>query len=275
MTPVVALSVAGSDPGGGAGLQADLRTFQAHGVHGATVVTAVTVQGRDGLEAVHPVDPVVVWDQARAVLAHLPVRAVKIGMLGDGAVAGAVADVLESLPPGVPVVLDPVLAATRGGPLLDSAGVEVLLSRLLPRCTCVAPNLDEEAALGVPSLAARCRDLGVALLRKGGHYPGDVCTDRLLLPNGREVGFSHPRVRTHNLHGTGCVLTAALTARLARGEGLEEAVEGAVVFLAEVLAAGADLDLGTSGFVPVGLVDLPAPGRRGTGWRQAAGPDSA
>lgn len=271
MIPPVVLSIAGSDPGGGAGLQADLRTFQAHGVRGATVVTAVTVQGRDGLEAVHPVDPAVVWDQARAVLAYLPVRAVKVGMLGDAAVAGAVADVLDTLPRDVPVVLDPVLAATRGGILLDRDGVEMLLTRVLVCATLVAPNLDEEAMLGGPALAARCRDLGVTLLRKGGHGSGDVLTDLLVLPDGRQVTFSHPRVRTHNLHGTGCVLTAAVAARLARGDGLESAVAGAVAFLAAVLEAGADLDLGEHGAVPVGWVDLPA-GVAPGGSRQAEGP---
>ncbi|MBN1337352.1 MAG: hydroxymethylpyrimidine/phosphomethylpyrimidine kinase [Deltaproteobacteria bacterium] len=247
--------MAGSDPGAGAGLQADLRTFQALGIRGATVVTAVTVQGPQGCTAVYPVAANGVRAQARAVLDWLPVRAVKVGMLANASVAGAVADVLETLPPGVPVVLDPVLAATRGRALLDAEGRKVLLARVLPRAACVAPNLEEEAALGGPDLASRCRDLGVALLLKGGHQEGDVLVDRLWMPDGRERTFPHPRIRTRNLHGTGCVLTAALAARLAMGAPLEVAVGDAVTFLAAVLAAGADLDLGDPGPVPVGLVD--------------------
>ncbi|MFH1463105.1 MAG: bifunctional hydroxymethylpyrimidine kinase/phosphomethylpyrimidine kinase [Pseudomonadota bacterium] len=248
------LAIAGSDPSGGAGLQADLKVCADHGVFGCAAVTALTVQGPRGVRAVHPVAPEVVHDQVIAVLEEVPVAAIKIGMLGEAAVVRAVARALARRAPGVPVVLDPVLRATRGAALLEAEGLVALLEALLPEVTLLTPNLPEHARLDVAAggLARRCSDLGVAVLRKGGHGEGDLLVDRLIMPDGQTHTFSHPRLATPATHGTGCALSSAIAARLARGEGLEVAVEGAIGWLQGVLAAGREWGLAPA--MPLGLV---------------------
>jgi len=250
-TPPVVLAIAGSDPGGGAGIQADLKTFADHGVFGCAALTALTVQGPRGVRAVHPVAPQVVYDQVVAVLEELPIAAIKIGMLGEVGVVRAVHRALVGRAPETPVVLDPVLGASRGAALLDGAGLAALVGELLGEVTLLTPNLPEHARLDVAcgGLAQRCRDLGVAVLLKGGHGAGGLLEDRLLLPDGRTRAFAHPRVGTAT-HGTGCALSSAIAARLALGDSLEIAVEGAIGWLQGVLAAGGGWGLGPA--LPIG-----------------------
>lgn len=217
MTPrPLVLAIAGSDPGGGAGVQADLRTFAAMGVVGVSVVTALTVQNSHGVESVHSVEPAVVAAQLETILADARPQAVKIGMLGGAAQVRVVADILRRAGQAN-IVLDPVLASTNGVPLLDEAGRALLVSNLAPLCALVTPNQDEWRALGnfgaVPTLV------------KGGHLPGDP-VDILLTPDG-ETRFPGPRVDTPHTHGTGCLLSSAIAAFLARGLALPESVEAA------------------------------------------------
>jgi len=242
------LTIAGSDSGGGAGIQADLKTFAAHGAFGMSVVTAVTAQDTRGVRAVHEVPPEVVQAQLDAVLEDLGVDAVKIGMLGGAAVTRVVAERLASV--SVPIVLDPVMVAKGGAPLLRDDAVAVLRDQLLPLATVVTPNLPEaERLTGLPVrtdaerlaaarvLAAALRCAGAAVLLKGGHAEanGDVVD---LLVSGTSVErFTHPRQRTRATHGTGCTLSAAIAARLARGEELRVAVAGAIDYVQRAMAA--------------------------------------
>jgi hydroxymethylpyrimidine/phosphomethylpyrimidine kinase len=251
----IALSIAGSDPSGGAGLQADLKVFADHDVYGAAVVTALTVQNTRGVRAVHPVAPELVGDQLAAVLDDLPVAAVKIGMLGDPAVLRAVVSALARVP-AVPVVLDPVLRATSGPALLPRQALEALVHELMPRCAIVTPNLPELATLEgyQPDLRAQCRRDGVALLVKGGHGEGHELFDRLLLPDGRSLLHRHPRIVTRNLHGTGCALSSAIAAQLALGKGLAESVHAAIAYLQGRIVAGVEWRIGGgAGPLPLGL----------------------
>ena len=227
----VALTIAGSDPSGGAGIQADLRTFAAFGVYGASVVTALTAQDTRRVRAIAEVTPAFVAEQLDAVLDDLEVRAAKTGMLHRAPVIDAVVARLRARP--LPhLVVDPVMVATSGDPLLEPAGIAALRERLLPLATLVTPNLREaevltgravttvaemrEAARALVALGAR------AALVKGGHLAGDA-VDVLYDGRGfRELGA--PRREGRRLHGTGCVLSAAITAGLARGNDLAEAV---------------------------------------------------
>jgi hydroxymethylpyrimidine/phosphomethylpyrimidine kinase len=243
--PVV-LSIAGSDPSGGAGLQADLKTFQALGVDGAAVVTALTVQdGRRVLE-VHPVEARLVGAQIDAVLSGLgaPPAAVKVGMLASGATVEAVAEALHGCGP---LVLDPVLAASDGTALLDAHGEVTLRETLLPRVDVLTPNLPEAARLldasfddvrGDPERA--CRELGAlgprAVLLKGGHADGSESED--VLWDG--AGFTRlvaPRLAARDTHGSGCVLSSALAAQLARGADLAAAARAAKAFVTAAIEA--------------------------------------
>lgn len=237
-----ALSVAGSDPSGGAGIQADLKTFAAHGVYGMAALTALTAQNTLGVSAVHAAPPAFVAEQLRMVRADLPLGAVKTGMLFDAPTIEAVVGALEGLQ--APLVVDPVMVATSGHVLLQDDAIGLLLEQLVPRATLVTPNLAEARLMisGDPGAWARSR--GVALLLKDGHGHEPVVRDRLYLPEGGVRVFEHPRVDSRNTHGTGCTLSAAIAARLAWGEGLEAAVEGAIAWLAGLIARSAGPGLG-------------------------------
>jgi hydroxymethylpyrimidine/phosphomethylpyrimidine kinase len=253
------LTIAGSDSGGGAGIQADLKTFAAHGGYGMSVVTAVTAQNTVRVTRVHPIPPEVVAAQIDAVFDDLGVDAVKIGMLADAGVVGAVAGRLAARLPEAghpPVVLDPVMVAKSGDPLLADDAVEALLEELLPLATLVTPNLpeaarmtgidpprhDEAARLSMAEALAR-RAGGAAVLVKGGHGTGDVVAD-LLLAGGRPHWSRRPRLDTVADHGTGCTLSSAIAARLAVGEPLAAAVEGAIDYLRGAMAAARPLGAG-------------------------------
>jgi len=238
----IALTIAGSDSGGGAGLQADLRTFAAHRVHGASAVTAVTAQSSVGVSAWVALDPAMVVAQLEAVATDMPVAATKTGMLGTRAVIEAVAGAAARLRLG-PLVVDPVMVAKSGDRLLDEGAQRAYLERLFPLAALVTPNLAEvELLLGHPvegpaamRQAARALvGLGAgAALVKGGRLAGqplDVFCD-----GGEPVDLPGTRVETAHTQGTGCTLSAAIAARLARGEPLLASVRGAKAWLTEAL----------------------------------------
>ncbi len=231
------LTIAGSDPSGGAGIQADLRVFQALGVHGLSAITALTVQNSLGVEAVHPVPGDVLYDQVETLLEDTPVAAVKIGMLGGAEQVHAVSELLRRFrPPNV--VLDPVLTSAGGVPLLDEEGRRALLRELVPLADLVTPNLCELQELAgtlTESSAERLFDVGTrALLIKGGHLPGEP-KDTLAWPDGRWKQYPGVRIQTPHTHGTGCLLSSAIAAYLALGEPLEYAVEAAKALLTDSL----------------------------------------
>ncbi len=243
---IVALSIAGSDSGGGAGLQADLHAFAAHGLHGATAVTAVTAQNTAGVTAWQVVDPALVEAQIDAVASDMPVAAAKTGMLGTAEVVTAVARALRRHRVG-PVVVDPVMVARSGDRLVDRSAQAAYEALLLPIATVLTPNLSEaEALLGRPirdreGMRRAARDLralcpGSILVKGGGLPEGEDAVDVLL--DGDDL-FEIPaaRVRTPNTHGTGCTLSAAITAHLARGASVAEAVRRAKAYLVEALRA--------------------------------------
>jgi hydroxymethylpyrimidine/phosphomethylpyrimidine kinase len=253
------LSIAGSDPSGGAGIQADLKTFAARGVYGMAVLTALTAQNTQGVCGVHLVPATFVADQIRAVFADVRVDAVKIGMIANAEIADAVADALQPHG-GIPIVLDPVMVAKGGANLLDPTAVEVLTRRLLPMATLLTPNLPEAAALlhgnaaesreEMADQAQRLRALGpAAVLVKGGHLDGVESPD-VLATSGGVSWFEAVRIATANTHGTGCTLSSALAAELARGATLFQAVTEAKSYLAGAVAHAHTLDVG-SGHGPV------------------------
>lgn len=254
----VALTIAGSDSGGGAGIQADLKTFSALGVYGASVITALTAQNTRGVHMVEPASPGIITAQIDAVTADLAPAAIKLGMLGGSAAIRAVAAALADA--SVPVILDPVMIAKSGDALLPDEAVETLRSLLLPRCALLTPNLPEAARLldcpparnedEMARQAEALRGLGAAaVLMKGGHAEGPTCTDLLLTETGI-LRFSAARQATRNTHGTGCTLSAAIAAALAHGQGLAQAVGIAHRYLQGAIAGADALRVG-GGIGPV------------------------
>ena len=250
-----ALTIAGSDSSGGAGLQADLRAFDALGVHGASVLTVITAQGTRGVRKVAPVRADLVRAQLAAVFEDMAPRAAKTGALGNAAVVEIVADVLRQAP-AVPLVLDPVVNPTRGRTLLDDSGFVTLVRELLPLATLIVPNRDEaERLVGSPvrtldQARDACRaiaDLGArGVLLKGGHLGGVESVD-LLYADGELVEFRSARLDVPAMHGLGCTLSALITGLLARGASLRAAVARAHTILHRALtrprAPGAGLAL--------------------------------
>jgi hydroxymethylpyrimidine/phosphomethylpyrimidine kinase len=238
----VALTVAGSDSGGGAGIQADLRTFAAHRVHGTSALTAITAQNSLGVTAWTALDPAMVVAQIEAVATDMQVAATKTGMLATAAIVEAVADAAARL--GLaPLVVDPVMVAKSGDRLIDAAAERAYVERLLPRATLLTPNLHEAAALlgrpvrDVAEMRDAARDLAAmgarAVLVKGGALEGDAVD--VFFDGTHLVDLTVPRVDTRNVHGTGCTLSAAIAARLALGADLLDAVRSAKAFLTEAL----------------------------------------
>jgi len=232
--PPRALTVAGSDSGGGAGIQADLKTFQSFGCFGMSVITALTAQNSIGVQGVLKIPPDFVKLQMESVFGDIGVDALKCGMLADAEIIHAVAEVLTRWP-DVPLVLDTVLVAKSGDPLLEDQAVEVLVGKLFPRSALITPNvLEAERLAGFPvtdqksmrKAASALQKMGAkGVLLKGGHLQGDRLLDFLLLPGGESKLFEGKRIRTAHTHGTGCTLSAAVAAALARGLPLEEAVD--------------------------------------------------
>lgn len=250
MVPI-ALTIAGSDPSGGAGIQADLKTFHQHRVYGTSVITLLTVQNTCGVRQVEVLSPALVRAQMEAVLQDVPPVAAKVGALGDGAVVEAVAAGLSGA--SFPVVVDPVMISKHGTPLLDASARQVLVDRLLPRATLVTPNAHEAATLcgmevtttaQAREAARRIADLGpAAVLVKGGHLEGPAVD--LLFVDGRIEEMAGQRVDTPHTHGTGCTYAAAITAWLARGASLPEAVARAKTWLTRALRSAPGVGRGT------------------------------
>jgi hydroxymethylpyrimidine/phosphomethylpyrimidine kinase len=252
MTPI-ALTIAGSDSSGGAGIQADLRTFAALGVHGATAITALTAQNTLGVDAVQLSPPDFVLAQMRAVARDLKVGGIKTGMLGSLGIVEAVIDGLREFP-GVPVVVDPVMVAQSGDVLLEEDAIEAIRAQLMPLAVLVTPNMPEAAQLlGEPiahnenemtAQAKRLRELGAAaVLLKGGHATTPLSVDILVDAEGTHR-LEAPRTPTRNTHGTGCTLSAAIAAELARGASLREAIRTAKTFVTAAIAAADQLHIG-------------------------------
>lgn len=253
MSVATALSIAGSDPSGGAGIQADLKAFSARGVYGMAAITALTAQNTQGVTGVLAVPSDFVAEQIRAVLEDIRVDAVKIGMIANAEIAEAVADALEGFRGAI--VLDPVMIAKGGHPLLPGAAVSALRDRLLPRATVVTPNLPEAAALlGAEPAAARSSmqeqarallGLGAkAVFLKGGHLSTEHSPDLLMSDKGA-LWFEGSRIATKNTHGTGCSISSAIAAELAKGLPLAGAVEAAKAWLTGAIAAADSLGIGT------------------------------
>ncbi|MEH6472607.1 MAG: bifunctional hydroxymethylpyrimidine kinase/phosphomethylpyrimidine kinase [Halopseudomonas sp.] len=253
MKTTCVLAVAGSDSSAGAGLQADLKTCAALGVYAATAVTAITAQNSLGVDRVEPVSPMMVKQQMLSVLRDLPVSVIKIGMLGDVGVVEAVCDALDDYP-DLPVVLDPVLISSSGRVLLDEAGKQLMIERLFPRVALLTPNLAEAACLAGVSEQSADSDpeavvrvvagLGVgAVLLKGGHRTGEYCED-LLWAGGKLRRYRATRLAVQNNHGTGCTLASAITANLAKGAALADAVGSAKSYLTKALESADLLSVG-------------------------------
>lgn len=253
--PPCVLTIAGSDSGAGAGIQADARTIEALGGYACTAITAVTAQNTRGITAWRPVPTTLLAAQITAVLDDLPVAAIKTGLLPGSAAVRAVAGALAGFRK-IPLVVDPVIGSTSGTRFLPPAGVRALLRKLLPLATLVTPNWPEAEMLtglrvrtfaDAEAAARRLLATGCkAVLVKGGHGPGRACRDCLVLPDRRAVWFESPRIKTRNTHGTGCVLAAAIALRLARGDPVEVATAHARQFLISCLAAGRTVVFGSS-----------------------------
>lgn len=275
MTPITptqqyvrVLTIAGSDSGGGAGIQADLKTFAALGCYGMSAITALTAQNTLGVTAIHGVPPDFITAQIDAVMGDIGAQAVKIGMLHAPEVVQAVAGAIDRHAMRR-VVLDPVMVSATGSRLIEPDAVQALVAELFPRARLITPNLDEAALLlGHPvravadmaSAAQALLALGAhAVLLKGGHLAGETVHDLLLERAGPPIAMQAPRVATHNLHGAGCTLSSAIAGHLAQGVELAAAVRAARDYVHAALAAGAPVRTGQGvgplnhGFAPLPL----------------------
>jgi hydroxymethylpyrimidine/phosphomethylpyrimidine kinase len=246
------LAIAGSDSGGGAGIQADIKTITALGGHAASAITAITVQNTLGVQAIHPLPPDLVAAQARAVLEDIGADAIKVGMLGSRAMIETVAAVLGAAA-DVPAVVDPVMLAKGGARLLDADALDALGTLLLPRAALFTPNAPEAAALTGMAVETtddlrRAGELllsrgAAAVLMKGGHIAGSRVVDVLMTPEG-EATFEGPRLETRHTHGTGCTLASACATGLAQGLPLDRAVARAWAYVAEAIRRAPGLGAG-------------------------------
>ena len=257
MTTPIALTIAGSDSSGGAGIQADLKTFAAFGVYGASVITALSAQNTRGVTGIHHVPADFVTAQMDAVFSDLAVDAVKIGMVAQRTTIDAIATGLERWSPKH-IVVDPVMVATSGDRLLDQDAVAALRTRLIPRASLLTPNLPEAAALldepvalseaAIESQGQRLLAMGCRMvLIKGGHGQGAESIDYLIggdIGGNGVVALAAPRIVTQNTHGTGCSLSSAIAAGLAKGEEPETAVRHAKTWISAAIAAADRLDVG-------------------------------
>ena len=258
------LSIAGSDPSGGAGIQADLKAIAATGGYGMAVITALTAQNTQGVDGVQAIDPEFVTQQLRSVAQDIRIDAVKIGMLANAGVIQAVAQWLSEQPGQLPVVLDPVMIATSGDRLLDDAAQQAI-EALLAQASVITPNMDELAVLlgeeragtwqGVLQQAARLAARhDVLVVAKGGHLGGDSCPDALVGAEGVIANYDGRRIETPNTHGTGCTLSSALASFHARTGEWVQALKAAKDYLAHAIEASGTLDVG-SGHGPVNHLD--------------------
>ncbi len=238
-TPV-AMTVAGSDSGGGAGIQADLLTFEGFGVHGTSAITCLTAQNPDSVSEVFPATAPFVLEKMQQLARYFEIRALKTGMLFSEEIIRTVAGFLEEHPE-IPAVVDPVMVATSGAVLLQEAAIDSVKRHLLPRAALITPNLDEAAVLAgeraadtdamVEAGRRLCAEYGCAVLMKGGHLEGERVIDVLIAPGEEPRRFDYSRVREVNTHGSGCLFSAAITAGLSLGYPLGQAVARARAFL--------------------------------------------
>jgi hydroxymethylpyrimidine/phosphomethylpyrimidine kinase len=249
----IALTIAGSDSGGGAGIQADLKTFSALGVYGASAITAITAQNTQAVTAVHDIPVDIVTAQLQAVLDDLEVNVIKIGMLSSPDIIAAVSHQINSV--SIPVILDPVMVAKSGDALLQQNAIESLRLKLLPLATLLTPNLPEAATLlqcdvannesAVQAQGEALIELGAhAVLMKGGHASGSECIDLLITRDAPVARFQTTRVHTRNTHGTGCTLSSAIAANLALGNTLLESVGLSHHYLKQAILAADQLQIG-------------------------------
>lgn len=254
------LTIAGSDSGGGAGIQADIKAISANGVYAASVITAITAQNTQGVSAIHDVPIDIIAAQIDAVMSDLEIKAIKIGMLSQSNVIRLVAEKIAQYQ-CQQVVLDPVMVATSGDKLLIDEAVDILKKQLIPLVQVITPNLHEAAILSGMSVATTQEQMIVtaqklsmlgskAVLLKGGHLEGKNSGDLLLDQDGEAHWFQSERIKTKNTHGTGCTLSSALATFLAKGENLPAAAELAKTYIHESIKAADELDVG-SGSGPV------------------------
>jgi len=248
------LSIAGSDSGGGAGIQADLKTFAACGCFGMSVVTAITAQNTCGVDDIHTIPTASIAAQIRAVLDDIGADAVKIGMLHSAEVINTVADNLRSSSCGS-IVVDPVMVATSGDRLIEESAVVTLKRELLPLATLITPNIAEAEIMTGKNIRTQAdmetaavhlrNEFGINVLLKGGHLEDDALVDIMLATGAkRPLFFPNRRIDTRNTHGTGCTLSSAITAFMAQGKTLAEAVDAGEKYLHAAIAAGAGYSIG-------------------------------
>ena len=258
--PVV-LSIAGSDSSGGAGIQADLKTFSALGVYGATAITAITAQNTLGVHSQLALTPEIVYEQIIAVIDDIHPQAIKIGMLSNTNIVIAVADALCKY--SIPIILDPVIVSSSGHRLLSVDAIDAIKERLLPTATLLTPNIPEMIALTNMPLASDDEKMRAALwlmnyginaiLLKGGHEDGEIKKDILYIKSKDDIHISYlssPTIQTKNIHGTGCTLSSAIAAFIARGLNLEEAITKAKEYITDAIRYGANIEIG-KGYGPV------------------------
>lgn len=251
MKYIPTLTIAGSDSSGGAGIQADIKTMSAIGCYAMSVITSITAQNTCGVKEVLPLPIGLVRSQLEAVLEDIPPLAIKTGMLFNSEIIQSVADILSQV--NIPLVIDPVMVATSGDRLIDDTAIEMLTSRLLPLSTLITPNLQEaEVLTGIEITSHDSLEKAGkwflthgarAVLIKGGHTWENEATDYLFSKDGYET-FSHSRIESRNTHGTGCTLSSAITAYLAQGEPLSNAVALGKEYLTEALLSGKDMSIG-------------------------------
>lgn len=255
-SPKTVLTIAGSDPSGGAGIQADIKTIAALDCYGLSVLTALTAQNTKGIMAIHPVEQSIFIDQFRAIFNDINVDAIKIGMLGSASLIRTLAALLRNLPVMPPVILDTVLGSSSGTSFLDTPAQRLMLDELFPIATLVTPNIPEAMILSGHHAARIDRPAMVemgnilmerapqAVLIKGGHLDGEECADYLLMKNRTTCWFSSERIKTRNTHGTGCTLSAAIACFVAEGASLPDAVHKGRQYLLHALVAGQSMMIG-------------------------------
>jgi hydroxymethylpyrimidine/phosphomethylpyrimidine kinase len=255
------LTIAGSDCSGGAGIQADLKTFSALGCYGMSVITALTAQNTLNVDAIHAVPAEFIGQQIDAIFSDIKVSAIKIGMLHSVDIIKIVASKIKTFPNNIPIILDPVMVAKSGDTLLKNEAIEFLHEKLIPLVTIITPNLPEAQLLLKKKIESRddfqraakelCQGALQAVLIKGGHLQGDNCSDCLYVESTDKIHwYEAERIKTKNTHGTGCTLSSAIASFLALGYDLYEAVAKAKAYLSEAILAGSKFILG-HGYGPV------------------------
>lgn len=263
----VALTIAGSDSGGGAGIQADIKTFSSLGVFGTSAITAITAQNTQGVRGIQAISPEILKGQIEAVLEDFAVDALKIGMLHNKDAVKVVSGILSSFP-RIPVILDPVMISTSGSKLMEDDAIHAIIEELFPKAMLLTPNIPEAEYLSgikirreedISRAARKLRERGCgALLIKGGHIPGAETVDRLFTDDDdAPICLASPTIDTFNTHGTGCTLSSAIAAYMALGHSLVEAVRLAKEYMNKALTQGADVRMG-KGHGPVNHFFSPA-----------------